>query len=172
MSSKIRVAVVGYGNVGKSALQAVHGAADMELAGVVRRKAQGEFPPELTGIQVVDDISKLADVKAALLCVPTRSVPAYAAEILARGIHTVDSYDIHGELADLRQNLDQIAKQAGSVAIISAGWDPGTDSMLRAMLEFMAPQGLTYTKSRPRSRATRTLCTMRPRWCRSRTSTS
>lgn len=148
-SQKLQVAIVGYGNVGRYALEAVQAAPDMELVGVVRRTVGGQQPPELTGVKIVSDIKELPGVQAALLCTPTRSVPEYAAEILAQGINTVDSYDIHGELANLRKTLTPIAKKAGSVAVISAGWDPGTDSMLRGMLEFMAPRGITYTNFGP-----------------------
>ncbi|MEW8977759.1 MAG: diaminopimelate dehydrogenase [Symbiobacterium sp.] len=147
--SKLRVAVVGYGNVGRYALEAVQAAPDMELAGVVRRRVLAASPPELAGVKVVTDIGELEGVQGALLCVPTRSVPEYAEDILKRGIHTVDSYDIHGELADLRKRLDPVAKEHGAVAVISAGWDPGTDSMIRGMLEFMAPRGITYTNFGP-----------------------
>lgn len=149
MQNKTRVAIVGYGNVGKYALEAVNASPDMELAGVVRRNPGGPQAPELANSKVVTDIRQLSGVTGALLCVPTRSVPAYADQILRLGIHTVDSYDIHGELADLRRNLDATAKQSGAVAVISAGWDPGTDSMLRGMLEFMAPRGITHTNFGP-----------------------
>lgn len=148
--SKVKVAIVGYGNVGKYTLEAVQAAPDLELVGVVRRSLSADQPSELTGIPVVTDIQELPGVQAALLAVPTRSVPEYAAKYLALGINTVDSYDIHGDsMGDLRLNLDAIAKANGAVAVISAGWDPGTDSMLRGMLEFMAPRGLTYTNFGP-----------------------
>jgi diaminopimelate dehydrogenase len=130
-------------------VEAVNAAPDMELAGVVRRTLGGQQPAELTGVRQVTDIKELDGVEGALLCVPTRSVPQYAATILKLGIHTVDSYDIHGELAVLRRNLDSVAREGNAVSVISAGWDPGTDSMLRAMLEFMAPRGLTYTNFGP-----------------------
>ena len=146
---KIRVAIVGYGNIGKAALEAVTVAPDMELAGVVRRSLAGAMPAELAGVQVVDDIAKLADVQVAILCAPTRSIPQYAKDYLARGIRTVDSYDIHTGIWDLRQELDAVARAHGSAAIISAGWDPGSDSVVRALLEAIAPKGITYTNFGP-----------------------
>ncbi|MDD4172460.1 MAG: diaminopimelate dehydrogenase, partial [Syntrophomonas sp.] len=76
-------------------------------------------------------------------------VPEVAARLLAKGINTVDSYDIHGQLADLRIELDQVAIKNNSVAVNSAGWDPGTDSMVRCMFEFMVPRGITYTNFGP-----------------------
>lgn len=146
---KIRVAIVGYGNIGKAALEAVTAAPDMELAGVVRRSLAGAMPAELAGVQVVDDIAKLADVQVAILCAPTRSIPQYAKDYLARGIRTVDSYDIHTGIWDLRQELDAVARAHGSAAIISAGWDPGSDSVVRALLQAIAPKGITYTNFGP-----------------------
>lgn len=148
--NKLKVAIVGYGNVGKYTLEAVQAAPDLELVGVVRRSLTADQPKELAGIPVVTDIQELPGVQAALLAVPTRSVPEYAAKYLALGIHTVDSYDVHGDsMGDLRLSLDAIAKANGAVSVISAGWDPGTDSMLRGMLEFMAPRGLTFTNFGP-----------------------
>jgi diaminopimelate dehydrogenase len=76
-------------------------------------------------------------------------VPEYAREILAAGINTVDSYDIHGELVRLKKELDPVAREHNCVSVISAGWDPGTDSMIRGIFEFMAPCGLTYTNFGP-----------------------
>lgn len=147
---KIRAAIVGYGNIGKAVLEALQSAPDFEVAGVVRRAGSiGNNPLELTGIPVVDDIKKLNDVQVAVLCSPTRSVPAQAAEILALGINTVDSYDIHSSIWELRQQLEPIARANNSVAVVSAGWDPGSDSVVRALLEAMAPKGITYTNFGP-----------------------
>ena len=147
---KIRAAIVGYGNIGKSVLEALQSAPDFEIAGVVRRAiSMGNVPLELTNITIVDDITKLDEVDVAILCLPTRSIPNQAREILKLGIHTVDSYDIHGGIWDLRQDLTPIAQANNAVAIISAGWDPGSDSVVRALLEAMAPKGITFTNFGP-----------------------
>ncbi|NDW17985.1 diaminopimelate dehydrogenase [Dysgonomonas sp. 216] len=145
---KIRAAVVGYGNIGKYVLEAINSSPDLEVAGIVRRDASN-VPDELKAYVVTDDVKKLKDVDVAILCTPTRSVEAYAKECLSNGINTVDSYDIHGGIVNLRSELDKVAKANGTVAIISAGWDPGTDSMVRSMFEFMAPKGVTYTNFGP-----------------------
>ena len=65
------------------------------------------------------------------------------------GINTVDSFDIHTEISGLHERLGEIAKKYNSVSIISAGWDPGSDSMVRALLEACAPKGITYTNFGP-----------------------
>lgn len=145
---KIRAAVVGYGNIGKFVLDALLTSPDFEVAGIVRRDANN-VPEELKKYSVVANIKDLKDVDVAILSAPTRMVEAYAIECLKAGINTVDSYDIHGGIVDLRRGLDKVAKEHNKVSIISAGWDPGTDSIVRAMMEFMAPKGVTYTNFGP-----------------------
>ena len=146
---KIRAAVVGYGNIGKYALQALQAAPDFEVAGIVRRKGADDCPPELAGCPVVRHVTELGDVDVALLAIPTRKVEEYALECLAVGINTVDSFDIHGQIVDLRRTLDTAARAAGKACILSAGWDPGSDSIVRTLLQAIAPKGLTYTNFGP-----------------------
>ena len=95
------------------------------------------------------DIKELKDVDVAILATPTRSVEKYAKEILAMGINTVDSFDIHTQITSLRRSLDETAKEHKAVSIISAGWDPGSDSVVRTLLEAIAPKGITYTNFGP-----------------------
>lgn len=146
---KIRAAVVGYGNIGRYALQALNVAPDFEVAGIVRRNGAENCPPELAGYQVVKDVRELGQVDVAILATPTRSVEQYAKEYLALGIHTVDSFDIHTDIVSLRRSLGESAKAAGAVSIISAGWDPGSDSVVRTLLQAIAPKGITYTNFGP-----------------------
>lgn len=133
MDKNIRVAVLGYGNIGHAAEQAVLSAPDMELAGIFHHNDN------------LDSIN--ADV--VLLCTPTREVPHFAEQLAARGICTVDSFDIHTQILHLRQRLMPVNQTNKSVSIISAGWDPGSDSMVRAILQALAPGGLTYTNFGP-----------------------
>ena len=146
---KIVAAIVGYGNIGKYALQALEAAPDFEIAGVVRRNGAQGCPAELAAYKVVSEIEDLGHVDVALLCTPTRSVEEYAKKMLAKGINTVDSFDIHSKIVDLRRSLDASAKEAGAVSIISAGWDPGSDSVVRTLLQAIAPKGITYTNFGP-----------------------
>ena len=146
---KIRAAIVGYGNIGRYVLEAILAAPDFEVAGVVRRNGAENKPVELNEYEVVKDIRELKDVDVAVLCAPTRSIEAYAKDILSLGINTVDSFDIHSGIVDLRRTLGEVAKANNSVAIISAGWDPGSDSVVRALMEAMAPKGISYTNFGP-----------------------
>lgn len=157
MSNKIKAAIVGYGNIGRNVLDALQQAQDFEIAGIVRRSADN-IPNELTPYQVVTDIDKLGNVDVAILCTPTREVEKYASVLLAKGINTVDSFDIHTLIPELRQNLGTIARKNGTVAIISAGWDPGSDSVVRTLMQAAAPKGITYTNFGPGMSMGHTVC--------------
>lgn len=148
MTQKIRAAVVGLGNIGRYALDALRAADDFEVTGVVRRSVNSQDAQKL-GCAVVKDIAELGKVDVAVLCTPTRSVLETAKGILAQGINTVDSFDIHGDIVGLKSALDPIAKTNNATSIIAAGWDPGSDSVVRAMMLAMAPKGITYTNFGP-----------------------
>lgn len=129
----MKVAILGYGNIGRAAEQAIMAAPDVELAGIYHHNDN------------LDDIQ--AD--AVLLCTPTREVEPFAKALLQRGICTVDSFDIHQKIYDLRQSLMPLAQVNKAVSVISAGWDPGSDSVVRALLMALVPEGVTYTNFGP-----------------------
>ncbi len=147
--SKTKVAIIGYGNIGKYTLQAIEASGDMECVGIVRRNGAENKPAELAGYNVVKNIKELSGVQVAILATPTRKVEEYAKECLALGINTVDSFDIHTQIVDLRRSLDTVAKANNAVSIISAGWDPGSDSIVRTLMESLAPKGVSYTNFGP-----------------------
>ncbi len=154
---KIKAAIVGYGNIGQFVLHALQQSPDFEISGIVRRNINN-IPAELNDYKVVTDIHDLDKIDVAILCTPTREVEKYAEVLLAEGINTVDSYDIHSGIVALRSRLDKIAKENGSVAIISAGWDPGSDSVIRTLMQAAAPKGLTYTNFGPGMSMGHTVC--------------
>ena len=145
---KIRAAIVGYGNIGKFTLEALQAAPDFELAGIVRRN-----PSDRAGIPayipVVGSIKELEKVDVAILATPTREVEKHAEEILNLGINTVDSFDIHTDILKLRRHLGEVARKNNRVSVIAAGWDPGSDSVVRTLMEAIAPKGVTYTNFGP-----------------------
>lgn len=143
--NKIRVCVVGYGNVGREAVECIKQARDMELAGVVEI-----LHVENPQVPIVKTVDELEQVDVAILAIPSRHIPTVAPDYLAKGINTVDGYDIHGEsMISLRAKLSKLAKQHGRTAVIGAGWDPGTDSVIRMLFSAIAPNGITYTNFGP-----------------------
>lgn len=143
----VRVALIGYGNIGKAVYRGVMATDDLELVAVVESNLAAI--DSLQGVQKLDSIDQLPPVDVAILTVPSRAVPQLAAALLAKGISTVDGYDIHSEILQLRQTLSPIAQQNNAASIISAGWDPGSDSVIRTLFEAMAPQGISYTDFGP-----------------------
>lgn len=146
---KIRAAVVGYGNIGRFAVEALEAAEDFEIAGIIRRNGAENCPKELSDYKVVKDIKELGDVDVAILATPTRSCEEYAKQILPLGINTVDSFDIHSSIVEYRRSLEKVNKETGTVSVIAAGWDPGSDSIVRTLMESLAPKGLSYTNFGP-----------------------
>ena len=143
---KARVCVVGYGNVGREAVVCIDRAPDLELAGVVRRSLNGSP----AAVPVARRVEELGPIDAALLTIPSRLISATAPAYLQKGINTVDGYDIHGEaMLSLRKKLKSRACESGRVAITGAGWDPGTDSVIRMLFSAIAPGGLTFTDFGP-----------------------
>lgn len=141
----VKVAIVGYGNIGRGVLEAIEAAPDMECVGIVRRNASAP----IYNYKVVTDIRELGKVDVAILATPTRKVEEYAKTMLSLGINTVDSFDIHTQILDLRRSLDSVAKANNAVSVISAGWDPGSDSVVRTLMQSLAPKGITYTNFGP-----------------------
>ena len=148
MIKKTRAAIIGYGYIGKYVIDTILHTPDFEVAGVVRRNVQ-EIPTELKEYTVTNSITNLSDVDVAILCLPSRLLEKSAKECLAVGINTVDSFDIHSDILALHTSLDAVAKAHKAVAVVSAGWDPGSDSIVRALMQAMAPSGVTYTNFGP-----------------------
>lgn len=145
----IKAAVVGYGNIGHYVLETLRVTPDFEAVGLVRRNPKNS-PAEIGDLPVVDAIEKIpVKPDVAILCTPTRAVPDFAKKCLEQGISTADSYDIHTGIWDLKAALDPVAKEHHAVSIISAGWDPGSDSMVRALMQAAAPKGITDTNFGP-----------------------
>ena len=148
--SKIKAIVHGLGNIGRGVIEALECAPDMECLGVVRTPSSvGTKAQDLRGrpdFPSLDDLIKAqGQPQVAILCGPSRLVPEDAARYLAAGLNVVDSFDIHSEILPLVKRLEGEASKAGRAAVVGAGWDPGSDSALRAIFEAMVPSGTTFT---------------------------
>lgn len=146
----IKVAVHGFGNIGRHVLDCLGAAPDMVCLGVIRRASSlGKNVHDLMGLPEFASVEELAAKQGrpdvVILCGPSRSVPESAAAYLAKGFRTVDSFDIHDEIPALVKTLEKAAVKNSVACITAAGWDPGTDSLLRAVFEAMVPCGTTFT---------------------------
>ena len=143
-----KIAIIGAGNVGVAAARAVELSPDMELCGFIRRKQR-----KVNGfadVPVAGNFSELPEKPdGAIIALPSRLVEKAEAELLEAGIYTVDAFDIHDELPEMRRRLSIAAKKGGAAAIIGAGWDPGLDSVIRTLMLAAVPRGVTYTNFGP-----------------------
>jgi len=144
---KINVAIIGWGNVGRGCKRAIQDSSDMRLVGVVRRPASlYKNKEELKDTMVVSDVGELKNKPdVLLLCIPSREVPNKVKEYHQMGYSTVDSYDEHENIPAFRRESDISAKANKAVSVISAGWDPGTDSVVRALMKVVSMTGRTTT---------------------------
>lgn len=157
MPKKIKIGIIGFGNVGQYAYLGVEEQKDMEVRGIFVRdvqkykeKIQDKVPKAYELMYSLSEISNLKEeLDVCLVCIPSRAVPETTFSLLKLGINTVDSYDIHDKIWEYKEKATLIAKENNSVAIISAGWDPGTDSVVRFLMEILAPNGITFTNFGP-----------------------
>ncbi len=142
----IKVAVFGYGNVGRAVVDVLKVTPDFKLCAIVDAAMANK---EAEGLKIVSSIDEIPEIDVAILAVPSRLAPELAKSLLEKGINTVDGFDIHTEIVNVWENLSEVAKKNNASSIIAAGWDPGTDSIVRTMFQAMAPVGITYTNFGP-----------------------
>ena len=146
--SKIRIGIVGYGNVGRGVEQAIMRNDDMELTAVFTRRdpASVVIKTEGAAVKHMDDmVSMKDDVDVMILCGGSATdLPVMGPEIAAN-FCTIDSFDTHAKIPEYFANMDAAAKKGNNVSIISVGWDPGMFSLNRLYSEAILVQGSTYT---------------------------
>ncbi len=146
--SKIRIGIVGYGNIGRGVEQAIKRNEDMELAAVFTRRDPASVKVATEGAKVVhmdDMLSMKSDVDVMVLCGGSATdLPVMGPEIAAN-FNTIDSFDTHAKIPEYFANVDKAAKEGNNISIISVGWDPGMFSLNRLYAESILVQGSTYT---------------------------
>ena len=146
--SKIRIGIVGYGNIGRGVEQAIKRNEDMELAAVFTRRDPASVKVATEGAKVMhmdDMLSMKGDVDVMVLCGGSATdLPVMGPEIAAN-FNTIDSFDTHAKIPEYFANVDKAAKEGNNISIISVGWDPGMFSLNRLYAESILVQGSTYT---------------------------
>lgn len=148
MGEKIRIGIVGYGNLGRGVALAVPQNPDMELVGIFTRRRPEDIaaPDASTPILPFDGLSEgRDDVDVLILCGGSKDdLPEQGPDLAAR-FNTVDSFDTHARIPEYFAAVDAPARQACRTALISTGWDPGMFSLNRLYGEALLPEGETYT---------------------------
>lgn len=145
---KIRIGIVGYGNLGRSAELGIRQNDDMELAGVFTRRNPSdiELLTEGVGVFNIEAAERMTDkIDVMILCGGSMSdLPVQGPEF-AKMFNTVDGYDTHAKIPEYFEAMDRQARENKNVAVISSGWDPGMFSLSRLYGEVILPKGKNYT---------------------------
>lgn len=145
---KIKIGIVGHGNLGKSAEAGIRQNKDMELIGIFTRRDPASIKPLTSGVKVyhIDEAKNMTDkIDVMLLCGGSMSDLPVQGPQFAAMFNMVDGFDTHAKIPEYFEAVDKEAKMANKIGLISCGWDPGMFSLSRLFGEVILPEGKTYT---------------------------
>lgn len=142
---KIRVGIVGYGNLGRGVEAAVKLQPDMELVGVFSRRSGLETVSGVPSYAMSELESFKGKIDVMVLCGGSATDLIEQTPMVAKHFTVIDSFDTHARIPEHFENVNKAAKEGGNAALISCGWDPGMFSLQRVFAESILPQGKSYT---------------------------
>lgn len=146
MNNKIKVAIVGYGNLGRGVELSIIKNPDMDLVAVFSRRDPKSVNTINTPVYSLDNILDFKDkVDVLILCGGSKDDLPIQGPKYVENFNIVDSYDNHGEIPNYFASVNSIALKNNKVGMISIGWDPGMFSINRLFGESLLPDGDTYT---------------------------
>ena len=144
----MRIAILGYGNLGRGVESAIRQNPDTELVAVFTRRAPESVKLQSAGVPVlhVDDAPKMKDeIDVMILCGGSATDLPVQTPAMAKYFNVIDSFDTHAKIPAHFAAVDAAAKESGKVAVISVGWDPGLFSLNRLYARAVLPDGADYT---------------------------
>lgn len=148
MSDKIRLAIAGYGNLGRGVEAAITQNSDMQLIAVLTRRAPDSLKIKTKDVAVLgsDNAEALADsVDVLIICGGSATDLPEQGPYFAELFNTVDSFDTHADIPQYYSIMNETAGKSGHLSLISSGWDPGMFSLNRLYAEAILPHGMNYT---------------------------
>lgn len=145
---KTRIGILGYGNLGKGVECAVKEANDMELVAVFTRRDPKNVTILTENVPVchIDEAADWKDkIDVMILCGGSATDLPVQTPQFASMFNVIDSFDTHARIPEHFAAVDKAAKEAGKVAVISVGWDPGMFSLNRVYANAILPDGKDYT---------------------------
>lgn len=145
MATKIKAGIVGYGNLGRGVELALKQNPDFQLQAIFSRRKPDEVSAA-GGVVHISEIEKYkGDIDVLILCGGSATdLPEQGPELAAL-FNTVDSFDTHAKIPEYFEKVNEAATKAGTVSVISTGWDPGLFSLNRLLAEAVLPEGKEYT---------------------------
>ncbi len=143
----MKIAICGYGNLGRGVEYAVEYAEDMELFAIfTKRDPQTVKPRTSVPVYNLNDILKYKnEIDVLIICAGSATDLPEMTPSLSEHFNVVDSFDTHAKIPSHFENTDKAAKKGGKLALISAGWDPGMFSINRLYASAVLPDGKDYT---------------------------
>lgn len=142
---KIKIGIVGYGNLGRGVEVGLKNHPDMELVGIFSRRDPSTIVTDSPAFLLDDILDFKGKIDVLILCGGSKSDIPVQGPALAEHFNTVDSYDTHKLIPAYFEKMDTLAKENKNVSVIATGWDPGLFSLNRLMQEAILPNGETYT---------------------------
>lgn len=144
----MRIAIYGYGNLGRGVESAIRQNPDMELVAVFTRRDPASVKVATEGVKVyniADAEAHKDEIDVLVLCGGSATDLPEQTPAMAKLFNVIDSFDTHARIPEHFANVDKVAKENGHIALISCGWDPGMFSLNRLYANAVLPQGKDYT---------------------------
>jgi len=145
MDSKIKIGIVGYGNIGRSVEKAVMQNPDMELVAVFTRRDPKGIDTKASAVSMSDIEKYKGTIDVMILCSGSATDLPEQGPVISAMFNTVDSFDTHAKIPEYFSKIDEAAQKNGNLSLISTGWDPGLFSLNRLLGEAILPVGNSYT---------------------------
>lgn len=144
--ARIKIGIVGYGNLGKGVKKAISQNPDMELIAIFTRRQPEQFASDGVKFEHISAAEQYKDnIDVMILCGGSATDLPEQTPFFASMFNTVDSFDTHAKIPEFYDTVNAAAKQGGNLSVISTGWDPGLFSLNRLLGQSILPEGTDYT---------------------------
>lgn len=146
MTDKIKIGIVGYGNLGKGVEKAIKQNPDVKLEAIFTRRDVGSIGTKISKMVNISEIESYKEkIDVMILCGGSATDLEEQGPMVAEMFNTVDSFDKHAKIPNYFEKMDNVAKESEKLSIISVGWDPGLFSLNRLMGQVTLPKGNDFT---------------------------
>ncbi|USB33174.1 diaminopimelate dehydrogenase [Paenibacillus sp. YPG26] len=145
MTQPISIGIVGYGNLGRGVEAAIRQNPDLRLEAIFTRRDPQTLESGTQMVSINDIESYKGKIDVLILCGGSATDLPEQGPALAKLFHTVDSFDTHARIPEYYEEVQASARTAGTVSVISTGWDPGLFSLNRLLAEAVLPEGNEFT---------------------------
>ncbi|WP_433944727.1 diaminopimelate dehydrogenase [Paenibacillus sp. SN-8-1] len=145
MTQPISIGIVGYGNLGRGVEATIRQNPDLRLEAIFTRRDPNTLEAGTQMVSINDIESYRGRIDVLILCGGSATDLPEQGPALAKLFHTVDSFDTHARIPEYYAEVEASSRKAGTVSVISTGWDPGLFSLNRLLAEAMLPEGSEYT---------------------------